>query len=652
MKILQELLLQETEITGGMLQEYQRLLVEEMLPYQVAIMEQGGALDTIRRAAGYRVPERREKEQPTDVGKLMEAMAYGLMLREEPVLRQKLSDIVKLLERVQYADGYLHPAMQAERPSERFLSLLMSHEMYTLGHYIEGLLACEGILGDGRALRVAKGIGDCLCEWFGKEPGKICGYDGHPEIELALYRLYRCTGEEKYLSCMRFFVEERGTCGPGHPHFFDWEQERNVREYGKPVLGELSRWADRHRPFWGHYEYFQAHRPARQLREPTGHAVRATYFYCGMADLAMETGDKELLEACKSLWRGFEQGNVALNGSIGQDGFWEGIGKAYDLPPDYSYNETCAAIGLFLLGHRMMRLEPDGRYGDQMELSFYNTVLAGTSLDGKHYFYCNPLEVWPDSLYRYDKMHIQSRRYEWDDCPCCPPNVARLLGEIGGFAMLTDEKSVWVNLYMGLDCTVRLDGGPVRLKMETEYPKKGDIRIRVEDKTRFALRLRIPSWCEKWKLFVNGEPVSAEKEKGFVSIERSWQPGDVVDLKLCMPFRRVYADARVYHLAHQVAVMRGPLLYCAEETDNGKLLSRILLPASSNLEESWNPDLLGGVFAASVKARRVALQEGPLYRSEPPKREDFSLRLIPYYAWANREDGEMRVFFPEIPLEP
>ncbi len=651
MEILREPLLQETEISGGMLREYQRLLVEEMLPYQVGIMEKGGALDTIRRAAGYRVPERTEKEQPTDVGKLMEAMAYGLMLQEDPVLREKLCSLMRLLERVQYADGYLHPSMQAERPADRFLSLLMSHEMYTLGHYIEGLLACEEALGDGGALRCAKGIGDCLCEWFGKEPGKICGYDGHPEIELALYRLYRRTGEEKYLSCMRFFVEERGVSGPGHPHFFDWEQERNREKFGKPVLGELSRWADRHRPFWGRYEYFQAHLPARELREPTGHAVRAAYFYCAMADLAMETGDKELLEACRSLWLGFEQGNIALNGSIGQDGFWEGIGKAYDLPPDYSYNETCAAIGLFLFGHRMMLQEPDGRYGDQMELSLYNTVLAGTSLDGKHYFYCNPLEVWPDSLYRYDKIHIQSRRYEWDDCPCCPPNVARLLGEMGRYAVLSGGESVWVNLYMGIRCTARLDSGPVRLEMETEYPKEGRIRLRIRDGGRFALRLRVPAWCVEWKLLVNGRPVSAEIEKGFVCAGNGWQAGDTVELQLSMPFRRVYADPRAYHLAHQTAVMRGPLLYCAEQADNGRLLSRILLPAASEFEEMWEPELLGGVYTVEAQAVRAVLEEGPMYRAKAPKREEFRLKLVPYYAWANREDGEMRVFFPEIPAE-
>ena len=219
-EVLKELPLSAAALTGGMLQEYQQLLVEEMLPYQIEILEQGGALDMIRRAAGYRVPERTEPGRPTDVGKLLEATAYALLLREDPALKRKLEELIGLLEQAQYADGYLHPIMQASRPSDRFLSLLMSHEMYTLGHYMEGLLACYEALGNEQALRCARGIGDCLCQWFGTEPGKIRGYDGHPEVELALYRLYGCTGEKKYLECLRFFVEERGRSGPEHPPYF------------------------------------------------------------------------------------------------------------------------------------------------------------------------------------------------------------------------------------------------------------------------------------------------------------------------------------------------------------------------------------------------------------------------------------------------
>lgn len=295
-----------------------------------------------------------------------------------------------------------------------------------------------------------------------------------------------------------------------------------------------------------------------------------------------------------------------------------------------------------------MRLEPDGAYGDQMELSLYNTVLAGTSLDGRHYFYCNPLEVWPHSLYRYDKIHIQARRYEWDDCPCCPPNEARLLGELGRFAVLSGRQEAWVNLYTGLRCTLPLDSGPVRMEMVTEYPREGRIRITVLDSARFTLRLRIPAWCREWRLLLNGERTPAAAEKGFAALERSWQPGDCAVLELEMPCRRVYADPRAYHLAHQTAVMRGPLLYCAEQADNGELLSRILLPDSSVLEEHWEEDLLGGVYTVTAEARRAMLQEGPLYRAGPPAWEKMQLKLVPYYTWANREEGEMRVFFPEI----
>ncbi len=644
METLRELSLSQIKVTGGMLADYQKLMVEEMVPYQMEIAKTGGELDTLRRAAGYWTEERTGPEQMSDFGKLLEAAGYSLLLREDEGLRRDVEEIVSLLRQAQLADGYLHPRMVSKRPADRFLSLLMSHEMYALGHFIEGLLACAeaGVPG---AQACAEKIGDCLYERFGRGPGQICGYDGHPEVELALYRLYRATGKQEYLDVMKFFVDERGQCGEGHPHYYDWEQERNTRKFGKPVLGDLARWADRHRPYWGRYEYFQAHAPARQLTEPVGHAVRATYFYCGMADLAAETDDAELAAACRRLWENFQRGNVFLNGSIGQEGFWEGIGRAYDLPNDITYNETCAAIGLFLFAHRMLRMDPKGCYGDQMENSFYNTVLAGTGLDGRHYFYCNPLEVWLDSLYRYDKMHILSRRYEWDSVPCCPPNVARLLGEIAQFTVLAREDGLWVNLYGSVRGTAQLACGEIPFEMETRYPWEGRVRFCVQGAGRFALRFRIPAWCRKWSLRVNGETVDAPTEDGFACVERDWQPGDCAALELEIVPRRVYADPRAYHLANQVAVMRGPLLYCAEEVDNGPLLSGITLPEDAPLTERAEPDLLGGVVTVSAPARKLAQDGGPLYRGEPPRREDITLKLIPYYAWANRAEGEMRSTF-------
>ncbi len=652
-KILKECDLTAVSITGGLWKKYQDLLVEHMVPYQLNILTQpGGSLDTVREAAGETVEDTGAKRKGTDLGKLLEAASYSYMLRPDPALKEKLDALVDLLCRAQLEDGYLNPFLTAHRKEDRLQSLLMSHELYSMGHLMEGMLMWHKASGNEQALKSAERMGDCLHLHFGHGEGQIPGYDGHPEVEMALYRLYTYTGKKEYLETVRFFVEERGQESPEHPHFYDYEQERNIRLYGKPVLGTIADWADRHRPYWGHYEYFLADKPAREQKEPHGHAVRAMYFYCAMADLAAETGDAGLYEACQSLFHEIETNNMYLNGSIGQDDFWEGIGKAYDLPSDYAYSETCASVGLILFAQRMLKMDPSAHYADIAEQALYNTVLAGTALDGEHYFYCNPLEVWPYSLYRYNKRHIEVSRYSWTEVACCPPNVARLLGEAAQFAYMYEGDSVWVNQYMTCEGDFPLEAGSVHISQVCDsYPWKGNIRFTIGQDASFTLRLRIPGWCtdsgEVPVLTVNGQAQEISTEKGYAVIFRSWKAGDTVQWDLPIVCRRVYPNPRAYHLANQVAVARGPLVYCAEEADNGALLSRILLPEDALLQERWESDLLEGVYTITAQGVRTSLKQEKLYTSRQPDLEPVTIKWIPYFLWANRTPGEMRVFFQE-----
>lgn len=640
--ILRECGVRQVHLTEGYGKRCQDLMLDRMLPYQMKLYLENGGPDVYRRAAGYRL-EREDTGMVADAGKLFEAAAYALMLREDPKLRETMEELVSLMAEAQLADGYLVPGQIAEHPSQRFLSLTMSHEHYSLGHTIEAMLAYYEATGNETALDIARKIGDCLYQWFGTQEGQIRGYCGHPEVELALYKLYRATGEARYLEVMAFFVDERGQS----PKFFDLEQERNRRKYGKPVLGGLAAWADNHRRYWGNYEYFQAHKPARELTEPVGHAVRALYFYCGMADLAAETGDAALETACRRLFDQLEQNNHYLTGGVGQEPFWEGIGQAYDLPPDDAYNETCASVGLILFAQRMLKLSPEGRLADLMENALYNTVAGGVGLDGEHYFYGNQLSIWPADNYRHDKISVEPARWAWTSCPCCPPNVARLYGELGGFVWLYDEENLFLNLYLPNRTTFSLGEQEVTLSLRTGYPWTDTLALSVEEGGDFSLHLRIPGWCRGASLCLNGEEMPLTVEHGYAVLTRRWHAGDVVVLTFPMPPRRVYANPNAYHYLGKVAVARGPVVYCLEEADNGKLLPRLQLPQNSVLTDCWEPDFLGGCWTITAEGVEILKNDTPLYSSQAPTLGTRTLRFIPYALRANRTPGELQVFLQE-----
>ena len=571
--------------------------------------------------------------QDSDVAKWLEAASYCLMHYPDPELEHTVSAVVDLIARVQQPDGYCNTYFTIKDPGGRWTNLRDNHELYCAGHLIEAAVAHYEATGEDRLLEVARRLADHIDARFGEGPGKERGYPGHPEIELALVKLYRATGEKRYLHLAAFFVNERGK----KPLYFELEAKRRNEE--KPA------W-----PFWTP-EYCQAHLPVREQREALGHAVRAMYLYSAMADLAQELPDPSLFSACRSLWESVTKRRMYVTGGIGSSAEGEAFTFDYDLPPDRAYTETCASIGLVFWAHRMLRLEPDRDYADVMERALYNGVLSGMSCDGTAYFYVNPLEVWPEAVgKRWDVRHVLFTRQPWFPCACCPPNIARLIASLPRYLYSQDGDTLYVHLFAESKAETSLGGTKVTLLQRTQYPWEGEVVIEVvpEEPLAFALGVRIPGWCRNPELEVAGESMDLSAlERGYAVVRRVWQRKDTVRLRLPMPVERVRADSRVRAAAGKVALQRGPVVFCLEEVDNGPNLSEVVLPEGAQLSSVFVPDLLSGVVVLRGMAQRRRVVPSGLYGFVEPENIPISLQAIPYYAWGNRGAGEMMVWVQE-----
>ena len=556
----------------------------------------------------------------SDVAKWVEAASYAVGTRSDPQIRKMLDEVVGLFAAAQQPDGYLNSHFAVTEQDKRWTNLRDRHELYCAGHLIEAAVAHHAATGDRTLLDVVCRYADYIDSVFG--PGKRTGYPGHEEIELALVKLYRATGEERYLELCRYFIDERGK----QPHFFD--QEAKAR-------GE-----DPARFRHGRYEYNQSHLPVREQTEALGHAVRAMYLYSGMADLAAEIGDAELLDACRRLWDSTTLRKMYITGGIGSRGQGESLGADYELPNEVAYAETCAAIGLVFFAQRMIQIEPDGRYADVMERALYNGTLSGVSLEGTRFFYVNPLE----SAGRH-------HRQEFFSCSCCPPNIARLLASLGAYAYSAGDDALYVHLYIGGEGKAELDGQSVSLTQRTRYPWDGDVEITVglDEPSAFALMLRIPGWCSRHKLKINGKTASARISKGYAAINREWADGDRVELALDMPIERVSAHPLVLDNAGRVALQRGPVVYCLEQCDHSVDVRSILLSDTAKLTTRFDRELLGGVMVIEGSGLAPALTgwQTQSYRSTNATRtKRVAIKAIPYCVWDNRDPGPMTVWIP------
>ena len=364
------------------------------------------------------------------------------------------------------------------------------------------------------------------------------------------------------------------------------------------------------------------------------------YMYTAMADLAAELNDPDLKRACEVLWHDVMATKMYVTAGLGPSAHNEGFTRDFDLPNETAYAETCASVALIFWAQRMLHLEMDGQYADVLELALFNGALSGLSRDGEHYFYANPLESIGTA-----------ERWAWHTCPCCTMNVSRLVASVGGYFVSHSDEAIAFNLYGGISTTVPLKWGNVALRETSNYPWSGDVTINVdpESPAAFPVMLRIPGWAKSWTLKVNGETVAAQPNKGYITVERQWQKGDVIALDLPMPPERVFANPNVNMDVGRVALKRGPLVYCIEEVDNGGPVQRLKLPRHVELKSTTRADLFDGVVTITADARSIhdADWTETLYRSEPPDEAAATLTALPYYLWANRGKGSMLVWVPE-----
>ncbi len=560
----------------------------------------------------------------SDVAKWLEAASYSLATHPDPALEAQVDEVIRLIVAAQQPDGYLNTYFTVVEPEKRWTNLRDWHELYCAGHLIEAAVAHFQATGKRVLLDALCRYADYIDTVFGIAPGKKRGYPGHEEIELALVKLYRVTGEKRYLHLSQYFIDERGR----QPHYFD----REARLRGEDPA------AFQHKI----YEYNQSHLPVREQREVVGHAVRAMYLYSAMADLARELHDQSLFDADQRLWNHLCTTRLYITGGLGPSRHNEGFTADYDLPNETAYAETCAAIGLVFWNHRMLQLDCEARYADVLERALYNCVLSGVSLDGQKFFYENPLA----SLGTH-------HRQEWFWVACCPPNIARLLASLGQYIYAVNDKDLVVHLYIQSTAQMTVGGREVTVRQETTYPWNGTINLRLgmDEPSMFGLRLRIPGWCQNAQLKVNGDvfDIASHLEQGYVRVERVWQADDRVELELAMPVERMYAHPNVRQDAGCVVLQRGPLVYCLEGADNKVPLHHIVVPRTAEMASHFGPDVLGGVTVVSGNA---LLEEdtdwtGTLYRSWPASLQSGAITAIPYYAWDNRQPGEMRVWLRE-----
>ncbi len=553
----------------------------------------------------------------SDVAKWIEAASYSLSTHPDPQLDALLDEVIALIASAQQPDGYLNVHFTVVEPEKRWSNLRDWHELYCAGHLIEAAAAHFQATGKRSLLDVLCRYADYIAVVFGVGEGQKRGYCGHEEIELALVKLARVTGEEKYLALARYFVDERGR----QPYYYTAEA--------------LAR-GDAPEKFWArNYSYMQAHIPVREQREVTGHAVRAMYLYSALADLL--PADPSLRPALDALWQDVCLRKLYLTGGIGPSRHNEGFTYPYDLPNETAYAETCAAIGLAFWNQRMLQLDCDSRYADVIERALYNGILSGVSLDGKKFFYENPLASIG--------LH---HRQAWFDCACCPPNLARILASLGEYIYSQSETALAVHLYVQGSAEARIGGHALTIRQETRYPWDGEVKIMfdLDAPFEFDLRLRLPGWCQHFHLEINDSLCKAPLENGYLVIRRSWTASDVVRLELKMPVERIYANPNVRQDAGLAALQRGPVVYCLEAVDNSAPLEQIYLPREAAFTARFDADLLDGVVILSGEALAADPSDWrqSLYRSNPPRFSPIQIIAVPYYAWDNRQPGAMRVW--------
>jgi hypothetical protein len=615
-------------ITAGLWADRRKANRDVSLPRGWDRLHEAGNIANLELAAGLSTGEY-VNDLPfldSDLYKWLEAIGWALADPEltedaETQLQEFLESCHKLLSAAQEEDGYLDSYFQVRFPGERFVQLDWGHELYCAGHLIQGAIALHRTSGDARLLDVSRRVADLVAHSFGTGPDQVDGVDGHPEIESALVELYRETGERAYLDSAQYFVDRRG--------------------HG--LLGSGR--------FGAHY--WQDHVPVREAQSAEGHSVRQLYLLAGVADLYVEAGDESLREAAERVWAEMVATKTYLTGGVGAHHSDEAYGDPYELPNERSYCETCAAIASVMFSWRMLMITGESRYADLMERTLYNGFLGGLSLDGQRYIYANPLQVREGHMAGGNDRDYA--RKTWFHCACCPPNVMRTLASLEHYVVLSSAEQVLVHQYIPGVYAAAVAGGEASLRMETQYPADGRVRVVTESTPggTWGLSLRLPHWAEGAALSVNGEPVEVPAEDGWLTVTREWAAGDEVVLDLPLDIRFTRADPRVDADRGQVALERGPLVYCLESVDHpGQRLDDIVVDVSSApvvAEDAELPAGIATIRAQGVRRARPATGWWP-YASvtadpdSPADAERLTLIAVPYFFWGNRDEGAMRVW--------
>ena len=571
----------------------------------------------------------------TDIYKTLEGASFSLAVHPDPKLDAYLDSLIVIIGNAQEPDGYLYTARtinpnapHAWSGKERWeKERELSHELYNAGHLYEAAAAHFQATKKRSLLNIALKNADLVCSVFGPDKKHVA--PGHEIVEMGLIKLYRITGKKEYLSTAKYFIEERG-------HFNGYDAKSD-----NP---------------WKSGAYWQDNIPVVQQDEAEGHAVRAGYLYSAIADVAALTGDDSLLNAIDKIWNNVVEKKMYVQGSVGAIGDGERYGNNYELPNATAYNETCAAIANVYWNYRMFLLHGDAKYMDLLEKILYNGLISGVGLDGKSFFYTNAMQI-KNSFQHKD---MEATRSGWFECSCCPTNLARLIPSIPGYMYAQKDDNLYVNLFINGSADVNIGNNPVQIVQQNNYPWDGGLLFNINPKTTtaFNIMVRIPGWAQnkaiasglyqfqnnsdvKPVIKVNGQAIGYKMENGYAVISKTWKKKDVLEVTLPMEVRRVVASANIKDDIGKIALQRGPLMYCAEWTDNNGKTSNIIIPASASFTSEFKPDLLNGITILKSEVPAIVINN-----TESVSTVKQSFTAIPYYSWANRGKGEMMVWFP------
>ena len=639
---LKTLDLRSVRLTDGLLYQIQDRNRRVTAPIVLEKCIETGRVDALKHQWDGKAETRPHPFWDSDLGKTIESIAYALAHSNNPELEAQVDEIVGMMEDAQEQDGYFNTYYQTCEPKEnRWTNLYYMHELYCMGHLIEGAVAYYQATGKDRFLRLMCRYADLACTLFQDGSELENAYGGHPEIELALVRLYEATQEDRYLALSRRFIGKRGQ----KPYYFELESLKRGVDTTKTA--NQKRHLKDYLHSKGPYAEYQAHIPIVEQHEPVGHAVRAMYLLAGASDIADYDHNEALRAATERIWQTMCATQYSIVGGIGPSSDGERFTYAYDIPNEYTYNETCASVALMMAGRRLLERKADGKIADIMEQTLYNTVLSSVSADGERFFYANYLAVEPQRFEHASKAMIDKMRAErqpWFDVACCPPNASRLMGSLHQYVASSGEQALYVHLFGS--CDIHTDD--MDIQVTTDYPWNGDVHIQVKRVVNCCkLYVRVPGWCRDWQGTHNGAPCAKTLQSGYLCVS-DCRENDEISLKLTMEVVAMQANPKVREDCSKIALMRGPVVYCIEQADNGENLFDIAIPIHPDavLKTDVLPFAKEAVCLTMSGLRYHAQQlwKDALYQEASTQAQPVTVTAIPYYLWGNRGFGEMCVW--------